>query len=197
MPDHKTITDPEIHEPKGVASAADDEFLVASGGSALWRSFPSFNLILSGSELTTQSPTGLDAPLQLKYGPAQTTTDVSLSVAGDITFNTGGLYRLMFQTHLGRTGGTGASILLGRGRLNGVQVGDAEITKLDNSDVLITINNQIELNVNPGDVFTAQLIRENTGNDSGDAVTFTPSGPNASTWGQIPSTQVTIWKRDI
>ena len=38
MPDHKAIADPEIHEPKGVASASVDEVYHADGaGSGTWK----------------------------------------------------------------------------------------------------------------------------------------------------------------
>jgi hypothetical protein len=37
MPEHKDITDPQIHEPKGVASAAAGQIYVADGaGSGSW-----------------------------------------------------------------------------------------------------------------------------------------------------------------
>ena len=45
MAEHNTLTDPELHEPKGVASANDNEVYLANGfGSGVW------------TEITTQIP---------------------------------------------------------------------------------------------------------------------------------------------
>jgi hypothetical protein len=41
MPEHSTITDPYLHEPKGVASAQEGKFYVANGaGSGTWKYLP-------------------------------------------------------------------------------------------------------------------------------------------------------------
>ena len=50
MPDHKAITDPEIHEPKGISTAGSDEVYVANGaGGGAWKNGP-----ISGQSAATE-----------------------------------------------------------------------------------------------------------------------------------------------
>jgi hypothetical protein len=58
MPEHNTITDPNIHEPKGVASASSGQVYVADGaGSGDWRFIPHsalyYDNIGTGTTITT------------------------------------------------------------------------------------------------------------------------------------------------
>ena len=54
-------------------------------------------LIMTGTTTVGQNPSALDTALQLKFGGAQATTDVSIDAAGLITFLEAGNYRLSFS----------------------------------------------------------------------------------------------------
>jgi hypothetical protein len=57
--EHNTITDPNIHEPKGVASASDGQVYIADGvGSGDWRYIPHGHMYYSniGTGITLTSP---------------------------------------------------------------------------------------------------------------------------------------------
>ena len=54
--------------------------------------------ILSATSVdTSQEPSAIDTELQIEFGAAQTLTDVSLSAAGRVTFNTAGNYTIEFN----------------------------------------------------------------------------------------------------
>lgn len=54
MPEHNTITDPDLHEPKDVAAAGSGEVYVSDGaGSGVWRALSEF----SGAMVITNSST--------------------------------------------------------------------------------------------------------------------------------------------
>lgn len=46
---HKTLTDPDLHEPKGVSSATNGQVYVADGaGSGAWKEYPTATETLKG-----------------------------------------------------------------------------------------------------------------------------------------------------
>lgn len=80
MPEHKTITDPEIHEPKGVAAAAADRAYISDGaGSGSWQA-----VVLPGDFISS------------RYGAMEVVQNASsqtLTAAVDATLYTGTDYQ--------------------------------------------------------------------------------------------------------
>jgi len=66
-------------------------------------------LIMTGTTTAGQNPSALDTALQLRFGGAQVTTDVSIDAAGLITFLEAGNYRLSFSCCFSRNALSGYS----------------------------------------------------------------------------------------
>ena len=96
--------------------------------------------LLSGSELTNQLPSGLDSPLQVKFGAAQgdSSSAVQLSADGTLTFNQNGLYFIDVYLNFERLGSSGGtSITLFRELINDVQVGPIKAVDLATTGISI------------------------------------------------------------
>lgn len=148
-------------------------------------------LIVAKSLATVQQPTVTDTPLQVEFGALQTTTDIDLSAAGAFTFKTAGKYIVSPFFQYGRTGGVGASILLNRYLINGVQIGDSLSAKIDNADTLVPWSSSIQLTVNANDVLTIELMRDSANNNSGGLFSFTPT---VGAWAAAPCASIQIFK---
>tara|TARA_R100000951_G_C2634451_1_gene178834 strand:- start:51 stop:926 length:876 start_codon:yes stop_codon:yes gene_type:complete len=82
----------------GASSVGTSGQLLSSTGSGVaWVDDSAYELIMTGTTTAGQSPSALDTALQLKFGSAQATTDVSIDAAGLITFLEAGNYRLSFS----------------------------------------------------------------------------------------------------
>ena len=99
---HSTLTDPYLHEPKGVASAASGEVYIADGaGTGAWTqlqrhvgSYSSFNTLAPYTHATTTSDTALN--------PSLTVVD-SNGFSGVSTPNAGVRYDGLESIHAGIT----------------------------------------------------------------------------------------------
>jgi len=126
--EHNTLTDPELHEPKDVASASDGQFYIADGaGSGDWRYIPHSSLYYDdiGTGTTIATPTSYTL-----IGPATTgdsvphdfthnslgrltytgTSGIDVNLSGAISFkhSTGSGQDCFFQVHKNGTAVTGA-----------------------------------------------------------------------------------------
>lgn len=201
MAEHVDLTDPELHEPKGFATAAADTVYVANGaGSGTFKSFVDFsaNQIISGyeeliaqSDFNNQIPAGLNSNLQVTYGPAFGTVSdpVMLSAAGAFTFNEGGAYFVRFRVQVGRTGASGVSVIHIRNKINGTPTQDVTTVKLADADQLHDIVFSAMVNVPTGAVLTTEIVRDPSGSNFGGLYTFAPS---ATGWATTPSARVRI-----
>lgn len=54
-------------------------------------------VLQAASVAVSQNPSAINTELQIEFGPAQTTTNVSLSLAGTLTFNVAGDYTIEFN----------------------------------------------------------------------------------------------------
>lgn len=189
MKEHNTITDPYIHEPKGVAAAAAKAAYIADGlGSGTWINPASQlavdRLLDASSTAASQAPAGLGTPLQIEFGPAVGTgTDpVQLSATGVLTVNTPGTYILKVSTQVGRTGATGTSIVFLRVLVNGVQAGRSIAFKLENSNNLSNFADVTLLTLPVAPVtITYEIIRDSAGaNYGGLFQTVSSDGWNSS-----------------
>jgi hypothetical protein len=200
--EHSVMTDPELHEPKGISVAASGQVYEADGlGSGAWTTPVSLfdpadiitqPIMVATSVASSQEPSALDTPLQVEIGPAQNTgaDPVMIDVNGLITFNEAGTYRLDVTAHFGRTGGAGVSYLMTRELINGVQQGNSLASRLDDSDVLLPFSFETWLTVPASTTAAFEVIRDSAGNNSGGL--FRQESSNG--WVAAPSFSVTISK---
>lgn len=187
--EHKIITDPNIHEPKGVSGATAGSVYTADGsGSGVWTvpeehlpSDISIERVLDAySTLATQNPTGLGEAnaTQITFGAAANTGSdpVNLLSDGTLEVNESGLYRIKTSLQFGRTGASGTAGLLFRVLLNGTQAGRSVYYKLANADSTQYFENDSWVNLTAGTEVTFEVMREDSGNNSGGLVGFTPTG---------------------
>ena len=73
------------------------QVLSSTGSGVAWVDDSAYELIMTGTTTAGQNPSALDTALQLRFGGAQATTDVSIDAAGLITFLEAGNYRLSFS----------------------------------------------------------------------------------------------------
>lgn len=187
--EHRLIAAGEIHEPKGVSSASSGEAYIADGsGSGNWQ-LPQIEgqgdaaqgevpvadgtggtawvspivgnrVVMSAQDEGSQVPTGLDAPLQVTFGPAQNNNGISLASDGSITFTETGNYLLTATLRFSRTTTGGEADLITRYLVNGVQAGPLQSARLDDSDFTFPFTVTVLLNPTAGDVITVEFARD-------------------------------------
>ena len=149
--------------------------------------------VLAAVDTTNQLPSGLDSPLQVKFGVAQkTATDpVMLDVLGNITFNQGGIYLFNGYANFERQGSSGGvTVTLFRALLNGVQTGPTKCVELSNTGIMFPYELTLPIQVSAGDVLTWEIMRDSSGVNRGGLYIHTNSGP----WSNVPSADVNIYK---
>jgi hypothetical protein len=199
--EHKNITDPNNHEPKGASTAVVDTAYVSDGaGSGTWKTpvfdtsgltFTTESLLNSESTAATQNPVGLDTPLQIEFGPDQNTSEdpVSLTADGTITVNETGEYNIKTSLVYGRSAGTGVSILYIRTLFSGIQIASPFGACVDSADICIPYSEAGAGIIPAGTEITFEIIRDSAGNNDGGLVqsTATPVG-----WGSAPTARILI-----
>lgn len=148
-------------------------------------------LLIASSVASVQQPSTTDTPLQIEFGPLQTTTDIDISAAGAITFKTAGKYIISPFFQYGRTGAAGTSVLLNRYLRNGVQEGDSLAAKIDNSDTLVPWSSSIQFTASINDVLTIEVMRDSTGDNSGGLFALNPT---LAGWANAPCASIQIYK---
>ena len=172
-----------------IATNASDILAVDSRVTAIENSH---SVIISAFSIATiQQPTVVDVPIQIEFGALQTTTDISLSALGAFTFNVAGKYILSLFFQYGRTGSTGTSELLNRYLINGAQIGNSLVAKIDNADTLVPWSSSLQVTVNANDVLTIEVMRDSAGNNSGGLFSVTPT---VGTWNIAPCASIQIFK---
>ena len=202
--EHKLIGDADRHEPKGASLATANQVIKSNGDGTTYFGFVNRSelagtvtksgykkLMYGASTASSQNPTGVNTPLQIEFGAAQSTADLSLSSTGLITFVTSGQYLLTLRNRFGRDASTGSAILFARYLVNGAQFGQSYgVTLVDSSNV-IPISNTLIIDVNAGDTFKEELIRDSAGINYGG---FVQSTSTLAGWNAAPSASVTIYK---
>jgi hypothetical protein len=216
--EHKDIPDANLHEPKGVVTAASGTAYIADGstsgaweipkiegqvtaltdylphsdgsGGITWKA-PEVLAIneLRAEDFTSQNPVGLDNPLQIKFGAGASNDDVTIAADGSITFNTTGTYFLELYGRFGRTTSAGVAILLARYLLNGVQVGNTLASKLSDGDFTVPVRVSTLVTLPAGSVLTVEVMKDSAGIDNGGLEPLTPVDP---TWGKSPSASIIL-----
>lgn len=193
---HAIITDPYLHEPKGVASAAVGTVYTANGvGGGAWSLPPISGIAIEAASLldsanvaAAQGPGALDATYQVVFGAAVGTgaDPVMIDAAGNITFNEAGSYVLRVEFQFGRIAGAGLSILHFRAKVNGTPTSRIYTTVVDNANVTHVQPITLFYNLSVADVLVFEMVRDPAGNNSGSLIsgTITATGwlspsPNA------------------
>ena len=149
--------------------------------------------VLNAASYSDQVPSGLDVALQVNFGAAQGTSSdpVMVSAAGLVTFNQTGLYLVNGMGNVERTGSGGVATLLFRPLVNGTPVGVVKGFDIGTSQSMMPYEITIPFYVSvAGTTFTFEILRDSSGvNDGGlyDHVT-------ASSWDNVPSANLQIWK---
>jgi len=145
---------------------------------------------------TSQEPTGLGIAnsIMVEFGAAQFTVSdpVMIDVNGKVTFNVAGMYRVKSVFQFGRTGASGTSEVLFRLLVDGIQLGRSVGVKLGNSDVLNYIDIDNWFNVPAGTELETEMMRDNSGNNSGGIFKTEPTDEGAGTWSEVPCTVLRI-----
>lgn len=192
---HNVITDPDIHEPKGAASALANTVYVANGaGSGSWDaiSYPVVaENLLSGRSYATQGPTATDVSHQIEFGTGVSTSEMSLDAAGNLTVLTAGTYEIIFVFRLGRTSAAGSALMGVRWLINGVTAGGPTAIRLADGSFTVPFSFTTLKEFSAGDVITAEIIRDSSGVNNGSLI---PANFVSTDWPDAASAVIIVNK---
>lgn len=204
MVEHVSIADADRHEVKHASTAVSNQALLANGDGTTRFSFISYSdisglpvaagyrqVLTSASTASTQNPSAVDTPLQVEFGPAQTTADASLAANGTLTLNTSGDYAITLFLRFGRTTGAGSAVLLNRFLVNGVQGLNSNALKLADQDTIIPFSTTLYLQANAGATFQLQIMRDSSGINNGGLFRVIPA---LAGWNIAPSATIVVNK---
>jgi len=198
--EHNLLTDPQLHEPKGIVTATGNQVYVSSGlGSGAWTDqvirFESADigtefLLDSASTQLTQVPAGLSIPLQVEFGAATGTPadPVSLDVDGTIHINQAGTYHLSASISLGRIGAANESLIFVRSLVNGTPVGLPKAYRFDDDKQTHYVSFDNTYTIAAGTTYTLEIIRDSAGHNSGGLY----AEASSEGWGTAPSSRVQV-----
>ena len=201
--EHKDIPDAQLHQIKGAASASSGQVPIATGSGTAVFGFLDWTQVankptssgyqakLSAFSSVNQNPSAVDTPLQITFGSAQTTADVSISAAGVITFNTSGNYLIDIFLRFGRSTSSGNAILLNRILKNGAQILNSNGVILSAATQTIPFSAAIPLTMAAGDTITMQVARDSAGTNDGGLFEVSPT---IAGWNIVPSATVVVNK---
>ena len=201
--EHKDIPDAQLHQIKGAASASSGQVPIATGSGTTVFGFLDWTQVankptssgyqakLSAFSSVNQNPSAVDTPLQITFGSAQTTSDVSISSAVVITFNTSGNYLIDIFLRFGRSTSSGNAILLNRILKNGAQILNSNGVILSAATQTIPCSAAIPLTMAAGDTITMQVARDSAGANDGGLFVVSPT---ISGWNIVPSATVVVNK---
>lgn len=201
--EHKDIPDAQLHQIKGAVSASSGQVPIATGSGTAVFGFLDWTQVankptssgyqakLSAFSSVNQNPSSVDTPLQITFGSAQTTADVSVSAAGVITFNTSGNYLIDIFLRFGRSTSTGNAILLNRILKNGAQILNSNGVILSAATQTIPFSAAIPLTMAAGDTITMEVARDSAGTNDGGLFVVSPT---IAGWNIVPSATVVVNK---
>ena len=201
--EHKDIPDAQLHQIKGAASAPSGQVPIATGSGTAAFGFLDWSQVankptasgyeskLSSFSSVNQNPSVVDTPLQITFGSAQSTTDVSISSAGVITFNTPGNYLIDIFLRFGRSTSAGNAILLNRIIKNGAQILNSNGLILSAATQTIPFSAAIPLTMAAGDTMTMEVARDSAGTNDGGLFVVSPT---IAGWNIVPSATVVVNK---
>ena len=201
--EHKDIPDAELHQIKGAASATSGQVPIATGAGTTQFGFIDWSQVankpvasgyeakLSSFSSVNQSPSAVNTPLQITFGSAQTTPDVSISAGGVITFNTSGNYLINIFLRFSRTTTTGSAIVLNRILKNGSQILNSNGVVMSAAAQTIPFSAAIPLTMAAGDTMTMEIARDGAGTNDGGLSVVSPTVPG---WNIVPSATIVVNK---
>lgn len=147
--------------------------------------------ILRAPSTADQVPSALDTPLKVKFGSAVNNTNdkVMVSATGDVTFNEAGIYPTRFKLQAGRSGSSGTVNLWLRILINGSQVGESALTKIDTPNFVFPMESRVVIDADKDDVLTVEIMRDSAGANEGRLLAATPT---TLTWTVAPSALIVI-----
>lgn len=201
--EHKDIPDAQLHQIKGAASASSGQVPIATGSGTAAFGFLDWAQVankptssgyqskLSSFSSVNQNPSAVNTPLQITFGSAQVTADVSISAAGVITFNTSGSYLIDIFLRFGRSTSTGNAIIMNRILKNGAQILNSNGLILSAATQTIPFSAAIPLTMAAGDTMTMEVARDSAGTNDGGlfVISTTIAG-----WNIVPSATVVVNK---
>ena len=201
--EHKDIPDAQLHQIKGAVSASSGQVPIATGSGTAAFGFLDWSQVankptasgyeskLSSFSSVNQNPSAVNTPLQITFGSAQSTADVSISSAGVITFNTSGNYLIDIFLRFGRSTSTGNAILLNRILKNGAQILNSNGVILSAATQTIPFSAAIPLTMAAGDTMTMEVARDSAGTNDGGLFAVSPT---IAGWNIVPSATVVVNK---
>lgn len=182
MVEHVSITDPNIHKTKGVASAANGTVHAANAGDGTWvlpytLSTTRKLQVLQGSQAANQLIASADTPQTVLFGGLQALADINLAATGIITINTTGYYEFKFNLSFGRTTGTGISTIFSRLLIGGVATGFTQVVKLDTPDITVPFQADFTRFMTAGETVSIEIMRDSVGLADGGLIAVTPTDP--------------------
>lgn len=201
--EHKDIPDAQLHQIKGAVSASSGQVPIATGaGTATfgfldWSQVANkpvnygYQKVLSSSSSVNQTPAAVNTPLQVVFGAAQATADVSITAGGLVTFNTTGNYLVDIFLRFGRAGTTGTAIILNRMLKNGAQTLNSTGASLSASAQTVPFSATIPMTMTYGDTLKLEIVRDGAGSNEGGlyVIPATISG-----WNIAPSATIIVSK---
>ena len=201
--EHKDIPDAQLHQIKGAASASSGQVPIATGSGTAAFGFLDWSQVankptasgyeskLSSFSSVNQNPSAVNTPLQITFGSAQATADVSISAAGVITFNTSGNYLIDIFLRFGRSTSTGNAIIMNRILKNGAQILNSNGLILSAATQTIPFSAAIPLTMAAGDTMTMEVARDSAGTNDGGLFAVSPT---IAGWNIVPSATVVVNK---
>lgn len=202
--EHVVIPDAQRHEAKGASTAFAGQVCKANGdgttsfANVLYSeisSRPTFSgyqrIFYSSSAVATQAPATLNTPIQIEFGPAFSTSEVSLSSAGLLTFSVAGQYQVTTFYRFGRTAAAGTAILFSRALINGAQTLNSNSIMMDNANTVVPFAVTLNINATAGMTLSHQLYRDNAGVNNGGLIA---QSPNLAGWNTSPTATIVVDK---
>lgn len=202
--EHSVIPDAQRHEAKGASTASSGQVCKSRGDGTTQFAFVSYSEVTnkptftgysrvlgSSSAVATQAPSAVNTPIQIEFGAAINTADVSLSNTGLLTFNTAGQYQVTVFYRFGRTAAAGSSILFTRALINGAQTLNSNSTMMDNANTIVPFAVTLNIVATAGMTMAHQLYRDSAGVNNGGLIAQNPS---LAGWNISPTATIVVDK---
>lgn len=204
MVEHVVIADADRHEVKHVSTAVANQYLKCITPGTSGFSFISYNELINKPTVTgfqsvlvgqsaaaVQQPAAVNTPLQVEFGPLQTTANATLSATGLLTFNTAGQYAITLFMRFGRTSGAGDAYLFNRLMVNGSQFLNSNALRLSSQDIITPFSATVTLNASVGTTFAVEIMRDGAGINNGGLFQVVPS---IGGWANAPTATIAVSK---
>ena len=147
--------------------------------------------VFSGFDFTDQNPTGLDAPVLVKFGGTIGTPSDPVSMVNDIIqFNESGVYSLRYILSVSRTTVPGTAYVFFRALINGIQTVNPIAAIISDNDTTIPLEFTTTASFTAGTSIVLEMYRDSIGVDNGGLASQTSS----IGWGPSPSASIRITK---